>query len=356
MENYNGKNLTNLKDLTLPEMQVLLEQFGAESFRARQVCTWVLQKGVQSIDEMTNLSKEFRRQLAQAATIKHNRMLTKQVSQRQDTAKYLFALTDGQAVETVLMKHDYGNSVCVSTQVGCRMGCGFCASTMGGLIRNLSPGEIYDQVLGIQNDLGERISHIVIMGSGEPLDNFANTLKFMENIAAPYGLNIGYRHITLSTCGLVPKIKELALKKLPITLAISLHAPNDDLRNRLMPINRRYAIGSVIQACREYIQVTGRRVTFEYSMLAGVNDGINEARQLAGLVQGLLCHVNLIPVNPVPGREYHRTAPERVEKFRQTLETMGVPVTVRRAFGTDIDAACGQLRRRMLNLGDQPAN
>ncbi len=336
----------NLKNLNLVELKQLFQELGEKPFRAEQVANWIFAKGVVSLDQMTNLSKELRSRLAEVATISSPSILTKQQSARGDTVKYLFGLTDGHGVESVLMKHSYGNSACISTQVGCRMGCQFCASTMEGLVRNLSPGEMYDQVLGIQQDSGERVSHLVIMGAGEPLDNYDHVVRFLANINAEYGLNIGYRHITLSSCGLVPKIKELAVKKLPITLAISLHAPNDELRNHLVPINRRYPLQELLAACKEYIEVTGRRITFEYALLAGVNDSEGQARELVSLVKGLMCHVNLIPANPVQGRGFTRTPPERVEQFRIILEKGGLNVTVRRELGAEIDAACGQLRRR----------
>ncbi|SHJ95928.1 23S rRNA (adenine(2503)-C(2))-methyltransferase RlmN [Desulforamulus aeronauticus] len=336
----------NLKNLNLVELKQFFQTLGEKSFRAEQVANWIFARGAVSFEQMSNLSKELRSRLAEVATVSHPNILTKQQSARGDTVKYLFGLTDGHGVESVLMKHSYGNSACVSTQVGCRMGCMFCASTMEGLVRNLSPGEMYDQVLGIQQDSGERVSHIVIMGAGEPLDNYDHVVRFLENINAEYGLNIGYRHITLSSCGLVPKIKELALKKLPITLAISLHAPNDELRNHLVPINRRYPLQELLSACKEYIEITGRRITFEYALLAGVNDGEDQARELVSLVKGLMCHVNLIPANPVQGRGFTRTPPERVEQFRIILEKGGLNVTVRRELGAEIDAACGQLRRR----------
>ncbi|MDO7786189.1 23S rRNA (adenine(2503)-C(2))-methyltransferase RlmN [Desulforamulus aquiferis] len=342
----NSLGKLNLKDLTLAEMKQFLQELGEKPFRAEQICNWVLAKGVTSFDEMTNLSKDLREKLERVAKINSGKILTRQQSAKENTIKYLFGLEDGHAVESVLMKHSYGNSACVSTQVGCRMGCMFCASTMEGLVRNLSPGEIYDQVLVIQKDCGERISHIVIMGAGEPLDNYDNVMKFLENINAGYGLNIGYRHITLSTCGLVPKILELAQRKLPITLAISLHAPEDSLRDRLVPINRRYKLGELMDACRRYIEITGRRITFEYALLSDVNDHMEQAKKLIGLLKGLLCHVNIIPANPVEGRGFERTSQEKVQAFKEVLEKGGLAVTVRRELGTDIDAACGQLRRR----------
>ncbi|ABO50235.1 23S rRNA m(2)A-2503 methyltransferase [Desulforamulus reducens MI-1] len=342
----NNNNKLNLRDLNQSEIQHFIKDLGEKPFRADQICRWVFAQGVSSFDEMTNLSKGLRAKLNELTTLSQATILTSQVSAKGDTIKFLFGLPDGHAVESVLMKHTYGNSVCVSTQVGCRMGCLFCASTINGLVRNLSPGEIYDQVLGIQRETGERVSHIVIMGAGEPLDNFDNVLKFLENIHAEYGLNIGYRHITLSTCGLVPRMQELALRKLPITLAVSLHAPNDDLRDKLVPINRRYKIHQLIEACSNYIEITGRRITFEYALLSGINDSDEHVRQLAALLKNLLCHINLIPVNPVEEKEFIRTPPEKVERFRQYLEKVGLNVTVRRELGGDIDAACGQLRRR----------
>lgn len=336
----------NLKDLNLAETKQVLMEMGEKPFRAEQICQWIFAKGAAGFDEMTNLSKELRTKLAELSYISTPQVLARQQSSRGDTIKYLFGLADGHAVESVLMKHSYGNSACVSTQVGCRMGCLFCASTLDGLVRNLSPAEIYDQVLGIQQDTGERISHIVIMGAGEPLDNFDNVLRFLENINAGYGLNIGYRHITLSTCGLVPRMKELALKRLPLTLAVSLHAPNDTLRDQLVPINRRYKLQELMQACGEYIEITGRRITFEYALLAGMNDSEELARELVSLLKGLMCHINLIPVNPVEERGFKRTPAEKAEKFRTVLEKGGLNVTVRRELGAEIDAACGQLRRR----------
>ncbi|CCO07182.1 23S rRNA (adenine(2503)-C(2))-methyltransferase RlmN [Desulforamulus hydrothermalis] len=342
----NSNSKVNLKDLNLTELQQLLSQLGEKPFRAEQICRWIFAKGITGFSEMTNLSKELRSKLAELAWLSSPQMAVRRQSADGDTVKYLFTLTDGHAVESVLMKHSYGNAVCVSTQVGCRMGCLFCASTLGGLVRNLSPAEIYDQVLGIQQDSGLRVSHIVIMGTGEPLDNYDNVLKFLANINAPYGLNIGFRHITLSTCGLVPRMRELARKKLPLTLAVSLHAPNDALRDQLVPINRRYKLAQLIEACHDYVNLTGRRITFEYALLAGVNDREEHARQLISLVKGLLCHINLIPANPVQERGFQRSSPAQTERFRAILSRGGLHVTVRREMGGDIDAACGQLRRR----------
>ncbi|GAB6157376.1 23S rRNA (adenine(2503)-C(2))-methyltransferase RlmN [Desulfotomaculum varum] len=339
----------NLKDLNLIELQQFLSRLGEKPFRAEQICRWIFAKGITSFDDMTNLSRNLRSKLAELAWLSSPQIAARQQSAGGDTVKYLFTLADGHAVESVLMKHSYGNAACVSTQVGCRMGCLFCASTLGGLVRNLSPAEIYDQVLGIQQDSGVRVSHIVIMGTGEPLDNYDNVLKFLTNINAPYGLNIGFRHITLSTCGLVPRMRELALQKLPLTLAVSLHAPNDALRDQLVPINRRYKLPQLIATCRDYVNLTGRRITFEYALLDGVNDREEHAWQLISLLKGLLCHINLIPVNPVQERGFQRSSPAQTEKFRAILSRGGLNVTVRREMGGDIDAACGQLRRRYEN-------
>lgn len=336
----------NLKDLTLPGLEEFIVNLGGEKYRARQVARWVFKKGAASFQEMTDISLVLRERLAAAAKISRPEILLKKISKEGDTVKYLFGLHDGQAVESVLMKHNYGNSACVSTQVGCRMGCRLCASGLEGLVRNLSAGEIYDQVLGIQHDAGERVSHVVLMGSGEPLDNYEATLTFIKNIAAPYGLNIGYRRITISTCGLVPEIRKLAGEKLPLTLAVSLHAASDSLRDVLVPANKKYPLKDLIAACRDYIKETGRRVTFEYALLAGVNDGKKHAEELGRLLSGMLCHVNLISANPVFERGVKPPPRRVVEIFKKHVEKHGIKVTVRRKLGADIDAACGQLRRR----------
>lgn len=337
----------NLKDLTLPELEHFLSRLGAERYRARQVAEWILQKGVNSFSEMTDLPLALRERLAAAAWISCPVILAKQTSRRGDTLKYLFGLPDGQAVESVLMKHNYGHSACISTQVGCRMGCKLCASGLEGLIRNLSPGEMYDQVLGMQKDTGQRVSHLVLMGSGEPLDNYDATLTFVRQVSAAYGLNIGLRHITISTCGLVPEIRSLAAEGLPLTLAVSLHAPNDALRNTLVPVNKKYPIAGLIASCRDYARQTGRRITFEYALIKGINDRNEHALELGRLLSGMLSHVNLIPANPVTERGIAPPSPERVESFRRLVEKHGVAVTVRRELGAEIDAACGQLRRRV---------
>jgi 23S rRNA (adenine2503-C2)-methyltransferase len=348
MENKSGSRV-NLKDLSFSELEDFISVLGVEKYRANQVAEWVFKKGAVSIREMTNLSRDLRERLETVAWISVPEIKTSQRSKRGDTVKYLFGLPDGQAVESVLMKHDYGNSACVSTQVGCRYACFLCASGLGGLVRSLSPGEIYDQVLGMQQDCGVRISHLVIMGSGEPLDNYRATLTFVRNIAAPYGLNIGCRRITISTCGLVPGIRKLASEKLPLTLAVSLHAPNDKLRDLLVPVNRKYPLNELMAACRDYVRETGRRITFEYALIAGVNDSREHAQELCGLLSGLLCHVNLIPANPVAEKGIKPSSKQQVEHFKNILEKESIATTVRRDFGTDIDAACGQLRKRILD-------
>lgn len=336
----------DLRDLTLSELAGLMRGTGAEVYRARQIAEWVFQKGAGSLEEMTNLPRDMRERLAVIAGISRIEVMRKQISWGGDAVKYLFKLDDSQAVESVLMKHNYGNSACVSTQAGCRMGCRLCASGLGGFVRNLSSGEIYGQILGMQKDSGERVSHVVIMGSGEPLDNYQATLTFIKNVTAPYGLNIGQRHITVSTCGLAPQIRELAGEKLAITLAVSLHAPNDSLRDELIPVNRKYPLRILLEACREYALKTGRRITFEYALMAGVNDGHGLAAELGALLKGMLCHVNLIPANPVPERGVRPPARRRVIIFKNILEKMGISVTVRRSLGGDIDGACGQLRQK----------
>jgi len=320
---------------------------GHKKYRAAQLADWLFKRGVRSFAEMSNMPAGVRAILEEKFTASSLVMLKKQVSAQEGTAKYLFELRDGQAVETVLMKYRHGNSACLSTQAGCRMGCRLCASALGGLVRNLTPGEMYDQVLLVQQDSGERVSHLVLMGTGEPLDNMDNTIIFLRHVTSEYGLNISFRHITLSTCGLVPQIRKLAALKLPLTLAVSLHAPEDTLRSRLLPVNNKYPLGELMEACRYYTGVTGRRITFEYAMLAGLNDSPEQAAKLAALVRGILCHINLIPYNQVAGKDYAPSSDVAVSRFKSLLESLGVAVTVRRKMGADIDAACGQLRRAM---------
>lgn len=336
----------DLKSLSLAGLAELCASWGWPRYRARQLAVWLWQKGALSFAAMTDLPKEARGLLAGRARITALNVLDRLAAHDGMTVKFLFGLEDGQAIETVLLRHDYGRSLCLSTQVGCRMGCAFCASTLGGRVRNLTAGELYDQVLAVRRVDGEQATHIVLMGIGEPLDNLPAVLVFLENISASYGLRISLRRVTLSTCGLVPGIRELAARRLGLTLAVSLHAPNNSLRDRLMPVNRHYPLDELIPACRDYALVTGRRVTFEYALIRGVNDSDELAAELGALLRGILGHVNLIPVNPVPERGFSTPGAARVAAFRRVLERWGIPVTVRREMGAAIDAACGQLRRR----------
>ena len=335
----------NLKSLTQPELAVILKELGQPPFRAKQVYTW-LHKGVRSYEEMTNLPKALRDVLSEKYPIQAPNVVRKQESQKDGTIKYLWELSDGNCVETVLMRYHYGNTVCISTEVGCRMGCAFCASTLGGLVRRLEPHEMLDQVLFTQIDSGLPVSHIVLMGIGEPLDNFDNVLRFLELVNSPDGMNISMRHISLSTCGLVPKIDELAKKKLQISLAISLHGPNDEIRNKIMPVNKAYPIDVLLDACRRYYDATSRRIHFEYAMIDGVNDSEANARELLRRLKGLPAHVNMIPLNHVEESPLKPSSKAAVAKFQKILEDGGVTATVRRTLGGDIDASCGQLRRK----------
>lgn len=338
----------NLKSLTQPELADILKQLGQPAFRAKQVFTW-LHKGVRSYDEMTNLPKALRQTLAEHYPLFVPKVVRKQESQKDGTIKYLWQLSDGNCVETVLMRYRYGNTVCISTEVGCRMGCAFCASTIGGLVRRLEPFEMLDEVLFTQIDSGLPISHIVLMGIGEPLDNFDNVMRFLELVNHPDGMNISMRHISLSTCGLVPKIDELAARKLQISLAISLHGPNNELRSKVMPVNKAYPIEELLAACRRYYDATGRRIHFEYAMIDGVNDTPECAKELLGRLKGLGAHVNLIPLNHVEESPLKPSSKEAVARFQKILEDGGVTATVRRTLGGDIDASCGQLRRKFQN-------
>ena len=335
----------HLKSMTLPEITQVLKELGQPGFRAKQVFSW-LHKGVRTYDEMTNLPQNLRKLLADTYPILPPQVVRKQESQKDGTIKYLWKLWDGNCVETVLMRYNYGNTVCISTEVGCRMGCAFCASTLGGLVRPLEPFEMVDQVLFTQVDSGLPISHIVLMGIGEPLDNFDNVMRFLELINDPEGMNISMRHISLSTCGLVPKIDALAEKKLQISLAISLHGSNDEIRNKIMPVNKAYPIAVLMEACRRYYAATSRRIHFEYAMIQGVNDAEENARQLLKLLKGLPAHVNMIPLNHVEESPLKPSTKKTVARFQQILEEGGIPATVRRTLGSDIDASCGQLRRK----------
>ena len=335
----------NLKSQTLPELTGTLKELGQPAFRGKQVYTW-LYKGVRSYEEMTNLPKGLRDLLAEKYPICPPEVVRKQESKKDGTIKYLWKLQDGNCVETVLMRYHYGNTVCISTEVGCKMGCAFCASTLGGLVRKLEPYEMLDQVLFTQVDSGLPISHIVLMGIGEPLDNFDNVMRFLELVNSEEGMNISMRHISLSTCGLVPKIDELAQKKLQISLAISLHGSNNEIRSKIMPVNKAYPIEELLPACRRYYDATGRRIHFEYAMIDGVNDTPDHARQLLKLLKGLGAHVNLIPLNHVEESPLKPSTKSAVAIFQKTLEDGGVTATVRRTLGGDIDASCGQLRRK----------
>ena len=335
----------NLRSLTLAELADLLKTMGQPAFRAKQVYTW-LHRGIRSFDEMTDLPKTLRTALAENYPLYTPQAVRRQESARDGTIKYLWQLSDGNCVETVLMRYHYGNTVCISTEVGCRMGCAFCASTLGGLVRRLEPAEMLDQVLFTQLDSGLPISHIVLMGIGEPLDNFDNVMKFLENVNSPLGLNISMRHISLSTCGLVPKIDALAEKKLQLTLSVSLHAPNNSVRDTIMPVNRAYPMEELIAACRRYYQATSRRISFEYAMIDGVNDTPAAARELLEKMRGLPAHFNLIPLNRVEESPLKPSSRAAVAEFQRILERGGIPATVRRTLGGDIDASCGQLRRK----------
>jgi len=338
----------SIYSLQLDELKEWLQENNEKAFRGEQIFEWLYKKRVTSFEDMSNLSKNLRQLLQDNFTITTLNTIIQQTSS-DGTIKFLFELHDGYSIETVLMRHDYGNSVCVTTQVGCRIGCTFCASTLGGLKRNLEAGEIVAQVVKVQqalDELGERVSSVVIMGIGEPFDNFNNMLGFLKIINHEKALNIGARHITVSTSGIIPKIYEFADQNMQINFAISLHAPNTELRSRLMPINRAYKLPDLMEAIRYYVDKTGRRVSFEYGLFGNVNDQVEHAEELANLVKGIKCHVNLIPVNYVPERDYVRTPKDQIFLFEKTLKNHGVNVTIRREQGSDIDAACGQLRAK----------
>ena len=340
---------TDIRSLNLEELKAWFKERGEKPFRAGQLYQWMHQKLAGSFDEMTNLSKGLREKLAgetDYTVLKPVEILTSEID---GTQKYLFELKDGNVIESVLMKYHHGNSVCISSQVGCRMGCRFCASTLDGLVRGLKPSEMLDQIYRIERDIGERVSNVVVMGTGEPLDNYENLLKFIELLTDENGLNISQRNLTVSTCGLVPKIRQLADEKLQMTLAISLHASSQEKRKQLMPVANKYQITEVLDACRYYFKQTKRRITFEYSLVAGVNDTKEDASALAELVSDINCHVNLIPVNPIKERSYRQPDDGAVHAFQKKLERNGLTVTVRREMGRDIDGACGQLRRKHMH-------
>ena len=337
---------TDIKSLNRKELEDFILRTGEKKFRAGQIYQWIHQKHVSSLDEMTNISEKYRKQLGQVCEFTCLKIVAVQTSDIDGTRKYLFELSDGNRIESVLMRYKHGNSVCISSQVGCRMGCRFCASTLDGLVRNLSPAEMLDQIYRIEKDTGERVSNVVVMGMGEPLDNYENLLKFIQLLTDENGLNISQRNLTVSTCGLVPRMRQLADEKLQITLALSLHASSQETRRKLMPVADSYELSEVLSACRYYFAQTGRRITFEYSLAAGVNDSPEDAGKLAGLIGDMNCHVNLIPVNPVEERTYVQPCDAAVRRFQNKLEKYGINVTIRREMGRDIDGACGQLRKR----------
>ncbi len=340
--------MTDIKSMDYDELCEYVVGIGEKKFRAEQLYGWMHQKLVSGFDDCTNLPAAFREKLKSECEFTCLEPVKVQQSQIDGTAKYLFRLQDGNYVESVLMKYHHGNSVCISSQVGCRMGCRFCASTLKGKVRDLKTSEMLDQIYRIQKITGERVSNVVVMGSGEPMDNYDNLIKFITLLNSPKGLNISQRNITVSSCGIVPKLKELADLDLQITLAISLHAPNDELRKTMMPIANRYSIEQIMDVCRYYIEKTGRRISFEYSLVKGVNDSMQCANQLTELVRDLNCHINLIPVNPIKERDYKQTGRDEVYAFKNKLEKNGINVTIRREMGRDIDGACGQLRNNYM--------
>lgn len=335
--------MINLKDLTLQEMEELVSSMGQPAFRGKQIFQWIY-KGIETFDLMTNLPQTFRKKLSEKAYIGTLKPLEIQKSKSDGTRKYLFRLADENTIESVFMKYKYGNSICVSSQAGCRMGCSFCASTRKGLARNLTAGEILSQLMAAEADTGEKIGHIVVMGTGEPFDNYENLSSFLQIVNDKNGLNIGMRNITVSTCGIVPMIERFGEDFPQANLAVSLHGATDEIRNSMMPINRRYPLDVLIEACRDYTNKTGRRITFEYTLVNGVNDSDSDAVTLKKLLKGMLCHVNLIPLNKVAESGFDTVSRARALEFQQLLEKSGIAATVRRELGADIDAACGQLR------------
>lgn len=338
----------DIKSQSLEELTQEMKSQGLPEYRARQLYQWLHEKLADSFGDMGNLPKELRERLGEAYELVVLEKVDVRISKTDGTRKYLFRLPDGHVIESVLMKYKYGNSVCISSQAGCRMGCRFCASALGGLARNLRPSEMLEQVYRIQKDLGERVSHVVVMGSGEPLDNYEHLIRFLSMLTDEHGLHVSQRNVAVSTCGIVPNIKRLADENLQITLALSLHAPNDQIRKQLMPIAGQYKLDDVLAACQEYFRKTSRRVTFEYSLIRGVNDHLEEARQLARRLRGCHGHVNLIPVNPIRERDYVQSAQRDVQAFKLCLEKNGIHVTIRRELGRDIGGACGQLRKSYL--------
>lgn len=349
MENAAEEKI-DIRSMTLDELtDFTVNTLGWQKYRAGQLYRWMHVRLAGSFDEMTDLSKSMRAQLAQTCRLVSHKMVRRYVSKIDGTAKYLFGLDDGNVIESVLMRYRYGLSVCISSQVGCRMGCRFCASTIGGLVRNLTASEMLDEIYQIQKDVGQRVSNVVVMGTGEPFDNFDNVIRMIRILSGPDGLNISQRSITVSTCGIVPGIRDFADLGLQVTLAISLHASNDADRQRLMPVARRYSLTELLDACHYYQEKTGKRLSFEYSLVSGANDSEASARELAGLLKGFDCHVNLIPVNPVEETGMRQPQAQTVSRFKSVLEKNGINVTIRREMGRDISAACGQLRKKYMS-------
>lgn len=342
----------DLKSLNYDELSAFIKEIGEPAFRAKQLYEWLHVHHVKSLEDMTNLPKSLREKLADTTTFTSLEQIRLQESQIDGTRKYLFALEDGNMVESVWMKYEHGNSVCISSQVGCKMGCRFCASTIDGWLRNLTPAEMLDQIYRIESDTKERVSNVVVMGTGEPLDNYDNLLKFIRLLTDEHGLNISQRNITVSTCGIVENIYRLAEEKLAITLAISLHAPTQDKRKEIMPVANKYDLDELIVACKDYFDKTGRRVSFEYSLIAGVNDTDEDVRELGKLLKGMNCHINLIPVNPIEERDFKSPGRKAAQQFQKKIEKYVKFVTIRREMGRDIDGACGQLRRKTLNSNE----
>lgn len=340
--------MKNIKDYDLEDLKQELILIGEKGFRAEQIFKWLYQEKVKSFDEMTNLSLELREKLKNNYTICNYNIL-KKLESSDGTKKYLFDILDGNIIESVLMEYHYGKSVCVSSQVGCKMGCKFCASTGIPFVRNLTAGEIVEQILAIEQDTGDKISNIVFMGIGEPLDNYDNVIKAIRILNNPKGLGIGARHISVSTSGLVPRIYDLAKENIQCTLSVSLHASNNEKRSSMMPVNNRYSVEELIKACKEYIAMTNKRISFEYALAKDNNDNMQDAKELANLLKGMLCHVNLIPINKIENGKFTKSSNENIIKFRDYLNDHGIVATIRRELGSDIEAACGQLRRKNLN-------
>lgn len=343
----------DIKSMTLDELKLAIKELGQPQFRAGQIYSWLHQKNALSFDEMTNLSKDFRKVLEDRFELYGCEVEKKLQSEYNNTIKYLFKLNDGEYIESVVMEYKYGYTICISTQVGCKMGCSFCASALDGFFRHLAPSEMLSQIYTAQRDLNIRINHVVLMGMGEPLDNYDNVMKFLDLVSDDNGANISARHISLSTCGIVPKIYELEKQKRQITLSISLHSPTDEIRSKMMPVNLRWNVDELLKACRSYTKATNRRISFEYAMINGVNDTDECAKLLAKKLKGMLCHVNLIPINEVKENNYIRSQNQQLSSFSKILESKGVTVTVRRSMGSDIEASCGQLRRGYKNRRNQ---